>query len=138
MTIEIRRLDDAYHLEAANDTGNTVQTDGSPAIGGSNKGMRPMQMLLSAMGTCSAIDVISILKKQRQPLKDIEVSVNGKRAEGQIPAVFTDIHLHYRLFGNLNEEKARHAVELSVEKYCSVSKMLEKTARITWDVEIIS
>lgn len=138
MKIEIKRLDDAYHLEASNDTGNTVRTDGSPSIGGSNKGMRPMQLLLSAMGTCSAIDVISILKKQRQPLENIEVSVEGQRAEGQVPAVFTDIHVHYRLFGQINEEKARHAVELSVEKYCSVSKMLEKTANITWDVEIIS
>lgn len=137
MTIEIKRLDDAFHLEASNDSGNTVQTDGSPAIGGSNKGMRPMQMLLASMGSCSAIDVISILRKQRQELKDIQISVTGQREEGKVPAVFTDIHVHYKLFGDLNQEKAVHAVELSMEKYCSVSRMLEKTARITWDVEFI-
>jgi putative redox protein len=107
------------------------------AIGGGNKAMRPMHMVLSALASCSSIDVVLILKKQRQDLKDIKVTVEGKRVEGAVPAVFTDIHLHYQLFGNIKEKKAEQAVALSMEQYCSVSKMLEKAVNITHSFEVI-
>ncbi|MBR9923044.1 MAG: OsmC family protein [Bacteroidetes bacterium] len=138
MDIKIKRLDDAYHLEASNDTGNTVQTDGSEKIGGGGKGMRPMQMLLASLGSCSAIDVITFLKKQRQELKDIEIDIHGDREADQVPSLFTDIHMKYVLYGDLEPKKVERALSLSVEKYCSVAKMIEKNANITYSYEIRS
>ncbi|MFZ4428508.1 MAG: OsmC family protein [Saprospiraceae bacterium] len=137
MKIQIRRLDDAYHLEAKNENGNTVETDASPDLGGHNKGMRPMEMLASSLGACSAIDVIMLLKKQRQPLEDIRISIDAEREKDKQPALFTDIHLVFSLYGNIDQEKAHRAVQLSMDKYCSVSRILEKTAKITWEVEIL-
>ena len=137
MKIEIQRKSGAFHLEARNEHGNTVQTDASPAIGGTDKGMRPMELLLSALGACSSIDVIELLRKQRQQLDDIQINVSGERAKDQVPAVFTDIHIHFTLTGPvLDDDKVRRALELSVKKLCSVGKMLEKTAVITYDYTI--
>lgn len=135
--IELNRLNDGYHMAAANEQGNTVHIDASPEIGGTNQGMRPMQLLLSAMGGCSSIDVISILKKQRQPLRDIKVTVTGEREPDAVPSLYTEVHAHFRLYGELDREKAEKAVSLSVEKYCSVAKTLEATAKVTYSVEIL-
>ena len=137
MKIELTRLDDAYHMLATNENGNTVETDGSPKVGGSNKAMRPMQMLLSSLGACSSIDVIHLLTKQRQQIDDIKISLEGNRAEGEVPSLFTDINVHYRLYGDLDEKKVERAVTISGEKLCSVAKIIEKTAKITWSWEII-
>ena len=137
MKITLKRLDDAFHLEALNEDGCKIETDGSPAIGGSNKGMRPMQLLLAAAGSCSSIDIISILKKQKQKLKDLEVEVTGEREQDKVPALFTDIHIHFKLYGEVTEEKAKRAVDLSMEKYCSVVKTLEKTANVSSSFEVI-
>lgn len=135
--IELSRVSDTFHFEAANENGNTVHIDASPDIGGTNKGMRPMQMLLAAMGGCSSIDIVKILKKQKQDLKDIKVTVTGEREPNVVPALFTQVHAHFKLYGNLDKEKAGKAVALSVDKYCSVAKTLEKTARVTYSFEII-
>ena len=96
-----------------------------------------MQLLLAAAGSCSSIDIIMILKKQKQELKDIEVEVTAEREKDNVPALFTDIHIHFKLSGQVTEEKAKRAVSLSMEKYCSVVKTLEKTARVTSSFEII-
>lgn len=135
--IEINRLNDGFHMEAVNEQGNAVYLDASPDIGGTGLGMRPMQMLLAAMGGCSSIDVINILRKQRQELKDIKVTVTGEREKDAVPSLYTDIHAHFRLYGELDPEKVEKAVALSMEKYCSVAKTLEKTAKITYSFEII-
>lgn len=135
--IELKRLNDAFHFEAANENGNSVYMDASPDIGGTNKGMRPMQMLLAAMGGCSSIDVVNILKKQKQDLKDIKVTITGEREQNAVPSLFTEVHAHFRLYGKLDKDKAGKAVTLSVDKYCSVAKTLEKTAKVTYSFEII-
>lgn len=137
MKIELQRIDDAYQMLARNENGNTVILDGSPAVGGSNQGMRPMQSLIASLGGCSAIDVISILNKQRQPLQDLKISIDAERQTDATPSLFTTIHVHYKLFGDLKEEKVQQAVSLSMEKYCSVAKIIEKTATITWSFEIV-
>jgi putative redox protein len=137
LKIELNRLNDAFHFEASNENGNTVQIDASPDIGGTNQGMRPMQMLLAAMGGCSAIDIVNILKKQKQDLQDIKVSVTGEREKDVTPSVFTEVHAHYKLFGNIDKDKAQKAVSLAVEKYCSVAKTLEAKATITYSFEIV-
>lgn len=135
MHITLQRLNDAVHFEAKNDDGNTIHLDGSPDIGGEGKGVRPMQALLMSLAGCSSIDVVSLLKKMRQPLVDMRVEVNGHRVDA-VPAVFEKIHMQFFLKGKLDEEKAKKAIGMSVEKYCSVAKMLDKTAEITWSFEI--
>lgn len=138
MKITLKRIDDAYLMEAKNETGNTFQMDGSLNIGGKEQAMRPMQTVLSALGGCSSIDVINFLQKQRQSLEDLEIDITAERAEGEVPSLFTKIHVHYRLFGNLDKKKVEKAVSLSMEKYCSVVKILEKTASVSWDYEIVA
>lgn len=136
--IELKRLNDAFHFEAANENGNSVHIDASPDIGGTNQGMRPMQMLLAALGGCSSIDVVNILKKQKQELKDIQVTITGEREKDAVPSLYTEVHAHFKLFGRLDKDKAEKAVSLAVDKYCSVAKTLEKTAKVTHSFEIIA
>ena len=95
-----------------------------------------MELLLFGAAACSCIDIVSILKKMRQDLKDLKVDVEGNRVAEGHPKVFTDIHLHYKFWGDLNPDKVEQALKLSLEKYCSVSAMLEKTAKITYDYTI--
>jgi putative redox protein len=135
--IELNRLNDNCHFEAVNEQGNKVHLDGSPDMGGENKGMRPMQILLAAMGGCSAIDLVSILKKQKQDLKDVKITVTGERETNVTPALYTAVHAHFRLFGKLDPDKVSKAMVLAVEKYCSVAKTLEANAKITHSFEII-
>lgn len=137
MKIELNRLNDAFHLEAVNEQGTTVHIDASPDIGGTNQGMRPMQLVLTAMGGCSTIDIINILKKQKQPLRDIKITVSGEREKDAVPSLFVEIHAHFRLFGDLDTEKVKRAVSLGVEKYCSVAKTLSHKAKITHSFEIL-
>lgn len=134
--IEIKRLNDAYHMEATNESGATLQMDASPDMGGQNKGMRPMQIVLTALGGCSVIDVISILKKQKQDLKDIQVTVSGER-ENVAPSPYTEANVHFKLYGNLDKDKVSKAIALSVDKYCSVAESLKPQTKITHSFEII-
>ncbi len=108
-----------------------VQVDGSPAVGGEGLGARPMEIVLVGLGGCSGIDVVSILKKQRQVLRDLTITVEGDRAENETPAVFRRIRVHFDAHGDLDPVQVRRAVELSMEKYCSVARMLESTAAIS-------
>ena len=118
-------------------SGHSVVMDGSVEVGGTDMGIRPLEMLLLGMGGCSSIDVIGILKKGRADLVDCTVEIEATRAD-EIPKVFTGIHAHYIVSGrNLKPAAVERAIELSVEKYCSASIMLAKTATITHDYEII-
>ena len=137
MEITIQRLTEAepFHLRATNDLGNTVDIDGAPEIGGNNQGMRPMQLLLTSMGTCSAMDIIHLLRKQRQELRDLKVSVKGDRVDTH-PRIFERVHLHFDLYGTLDTPKVERAVSLSVEKYCTAIKMVEKVATVSYDYTI--
>jgi len=112
--------------------------DASPTIGGTGRGFRPMETLLAGLGGCSAIDVVVILQKSRQPLDDIQVEIEGHRQQGVEPALFETIHVTYKLKGGFTDESAQRAVDWSMQKYCSVAKTLEKTAKITWSWERIA
>jgi len=136
MKINVSRLDDNFHMEASNEDGSTISIDGSPEIGGQNKGMRPMQLLLAAVGGCSSIDVILILKKQKQIIRKFEVEVDGEREKIEDYSLFKDICLHFKMEGEIDPVKAEKAIQLSLDKYCSVSKTLEPTARITYKLTI--
>ena len=136
MKIRLNRLNNAVLFEGVNESGNVIRIDGSEAVGGVAGGMRPTEALLVSLAACSSIDVVVFLKKMRQELKDISVEVTGERAEDQVPKVFTKIHLHFLLWGNIAESKAAKAVGLSVEKYCTIAKMIEQVATISYDFKI--
>lgn len=131
MQIKLERLNDSKHFKATNDEGHSIE------LSGDGNAVGPMQSVLMAAAGCSTIDIVMILEKMRQPLEDIQVEVKGTRRE-EIPRTFTGIHLHYILKGDLKEKKVKQAVASSLEKYCSVSLMLEKAATITSSYEIIS
>jgi len=129
-------MNEAVHMKATNEAGVVVNVDGAAEVGGENKGFRPMQLLLAGLGSCSSIDIISILKKQKQPLEDLRVVVDGEREKNKIPSLFSEIHVHFIFKGNLEEKKVKRAVDLSMKTYCSVTKTLEKTAAISYSYEI--
>jgi len=118
-------------------SGHSVVLDGSPEHRGRNLGVRPMEMLLIGLGGCTAFDVVLMLQKSRQKVVDVEVSLDAVRSE-DIPHVFTHIKAHFKVWGkSLSEKHVERAVNLSAEKYCSATKMLEKTAEIVYTWEIL-
>jgi putative redox protein len=125
-TIKLSRVSGDYGFEATDENGHTVRMDSSAESGGQNFGVRPMQMLLMGLGGCSAIDVIAILKKQRQNVVDYEMVISGEREAGKEPSLWQTITLEFHLYGEVDEEKAQKAVELSLGKYCSVAATLYK------------
>jgi putative redox protein len=124
-TIEISRLSGDFGFEAKDENGHTVLMDSSPESGGQNFGIRPMQILLMGLGGCSGIDVISILKKQRQEVVDYKMIVKGEREAGKEPSLWKEIELEFHIYGDVDKDKAERAVELSVNKYCSVAATLK-------------
>ena len=123
-TIELARRNGDYGFEATDEDGHIVRMDSNPASGGENFGVRPMQMLLMGLAGCSAIDVIGILKKQRQEVKDYKMVVKGDREVGVEPSLWKDIEIEFHIYGPVDQAKAEKAVELSVNKYCSVAATL--------------
>ena len=127
---------DGVSFVGESESGHAVVLDGAPENGGRNIGMRPMEMLLIGMGACTSFDVVTILKKARQPIVDCVAEIAAERAD-EIPKVFTKIHVHFVVTGdNLNETQVERAVKLSAEKYCSASIMLSKSVAITHGYEI--
>lgn len=133
----LRRLDDGFHFEATNAAGHAVHLDdASSAPDGRGQGVGPMELLLMALGGCSGIDIVSILRKSRQRLDSFDIDVDGAKPTGVSPSLYEDIHVTYRLTGDLDPEKVRRAVDLSLKKYCSVAKTLEPTACITAEYHV--
>ena len=121
---------------AESGSGHAVVVDASPEVGGRDLGARPMELVLMGTGTCSAIDVVLILRKARQAITGCSIDLEAERAEDD-PKVFTRIRFHYVLTGKgLAETQVKRAIKLSKEKYCSATAMLAKTAQIEWDYEI--
>jgi putative redox protein len=111
--------------------------DGPPEDGGRNLGVRPMEMVLLGMGGCTAFDVVLILKRSRQDIVDCHVELQAERAS-EVPKVFTKIHAHYIVKGNnLDAKKVERAINMTAEKYCSVSIMLAATVEVSHDFEIV-
>lgn len=119
-------------------SGHSIVMDGPPDSGGRNMGVRPMEMVLLGMGGCTAFDVVLILKKARQEIIDCWVELEAERAT-EVPKVFTKIHAHYVIKGkNLDIAKVERAIDMTAEKYCSVSIMLAATVEVTHDFEVIN
>ena len=130
------KLSEGMTFVAESGSGHAVVVDAAPDVGGRNLGARPMELVLMGTGACSAIDVMHILRKARQPVTDCVVELEGDRAEKD-PKVFTRIAMRYIVTGHgLDPAQVERAVKLSKEKYCSATIMLGQMAEITYEIEI--
>lgn len=137
--VELTRVHGDYGFEVKDAYGQSVKIDNSPEHGGDHFGVRPMQMLLMSLAGCSGMDVISILKKQRQNVTDYKTIVHGEREQGVEPSVWKHVELEFIIYGDVEEGKAQRAVELSINKYCSVAETLRRAgATIKWKVTVMS
>lgn len=137
ITVELNQVHGDYGFEVKDEYGQSVKIDNSPEHGGDNFGVRPMQMVLMALAGCSGMDVISILKKQRQSVTDYKTIVRGEREAGVEPSVWKKVELEFIIYGDVDESKAQRAVELSINKYCSVAETLRRAgADIKWSVKV--
>ena len=135
--IDVERVEGDYGFEAKDAYGHIVRIDNSPESGGSNFGARPMQLLLMGLGGCSGIDVVSILKKQRQPIEGFSMHIEGEREPGKVPSLWQDITMVFELKGEIDPVKARKACELSIEKYCSVAETLRQAGcNLKWALKV--
>ena len=136
MRARVKWLDEVS-FEAESGSGHKLILDGAPEHGGQNSGLRPMEAVLIGVGACSAFDVVSILKKARQPVSDCVVELEADRAE-QPPKVFTRVRMRFVVSGKgLRPAAVERAVALSAEKYCSATAMLRPTVDIRHEVEIV-
>ena len=131
MNIILESNNGDLNFKGTNDRGQSVQ------FSGNKEASSPMETVLMAAAACSSIDVELILKKMRQDVQNIKVKVEGQRRQDIVPAIFTSIHLHFVLTGDIKEKKAKEAVELSLEKYCSVTQSLNRDIVITHGFEIV-
>ncbi|MFQ3351480.1 MAG: putative redox protein [Candidatus Marivariicella framensis] len=134
MKVLLERINNDYLFEVANSNGHRVLLDNNSKTEGSVKGISPMELLLMGLAGCSSIDIVAILSKQKINPTSIKMEVNGERIPGAVPALFHTINVDVVLEGDFAPEKAQRAVDLSFEKYCSVSKTLEHTAKIIYTV----
>lgn len=135
--VELERVNGAFGFEAKDSYGHTVKIDTSPETGGKNFGVRPMQLLLMGLGGCSGIDILSILKKQRQEVQNFSIELEGERQPGLDPSLWKNITIIFKLTGHIDKDKAEKACALSMEKYCSVAETLKKgDTKLNWRVEV--
>jgi putative redox protein len=135
--VEMQRTIGDYGFEAKDAAGHVIVLDSSSETGGKDAGIRPMQGLLMSLGACSAIDIVSILKKQKQQIEAFKIIIEGEREQGKLPSLWKKINVQFQLSGNIEPEKAMKACTLSIEKYCSVAETLRRAgAEIVWEVEV--
>ncbi|MBK7099250.1 MAG: OsmC family protein [Sphingobacteriales bacterium] len=126
ITVKLKRVNGNYGFDSINENGTVVKMDTNPEMGGQEYGARPSHLILNALAGCSSIDVISILKKQRQEITDYNVTVTGEREAGVEPSLWKNIEMTFEITGNVDEDKAKRAVEISMNKYCSVAITLAR------------
>ena len=135
--IELERVQGDFGFEAKDASGHIVKIDTSPDGGGTNFGVRPMQMLLMGLGGCSGIDIVNILKKQRQTIEGFSMHIEGEREAGKEPSLWKDVTIVFELTGDIDPDKARRACELSMDKYCSVAETLRRAGGdLKWEVRV--
>ncbi len=134
MEVALERINEDYLFEVTNPNGHKVLLDNKSKTSGEVKGVSPMELVLRGVAGCSAIDIVAILNKQKINPRGLKMEVKGHRHEGQVPALFYQIDILIYLEGDFSAEKAKRAAQLSYEKYCSVSKTLEPTAKINHKV----
>ena len=136
--IHLKQTDQDYQFITTDEAGQQITMDIPEDQGGHGNGVRPMQALLSALGGCSAVDIVMILKKQKETIEQFEMIIDGERQVGKEPALWETIHIVFKLKGSMTQERAEKACTLSIDKYCSVAATLRAAgAEITWTVEIL-
>jgi putative redox protein len=137
MKISLQRVDDGFCMKAVDEQEHVVYMDASPETGGHGNGVRPMHMLIMGLGGCTAIDVIMILKKQRQEIQDFRIDIEAEREKDKEPALWEKAHIRFSLTGHIEPGKAERAVELSMQKYCSVAETLRRSGtQLSWEVQV--
>jgi putative redox protein len=134
MKVTLNRVNDNFHFQLKNERGHIVDVDNKSEFGGDDLGTSPMELLLMGVAGCSAIDIITILKKQRQIISSFKAEVEGTRVQIEDAKPFKEITVVFFLEGKIDADKVMRAAELSFDKYCSVSKTLEPTATIHFKV----
>ena len=134
MIVSLERINKDYLFQVSNSDGKSVLLDNKSKSFGEIQGISPMELLLMGIAGCSSIDIIAILDKQKINPISLKMDVKGHRHENQVPALFYQIDINIYLEGRFSPEKAKRAAKLSFEKYCSVSKTLESTAKINHKV----
>jgi putative redox protein len=135
--INVNKKEGDFGFEARDVNGHTIRMDTSPESGGNNFGIRPMQVLLMGMGGCSAIDIVMILKKQRQTIDDFSMKIEGEREDTKDPSLWKNVNIVFELKGDIDVDKAERACELSINKYCSVAETLRRGGtKLTWEVRV--
>lgn len=133
--MQVTRTEGDYGFTATDANNHTLRMDIPVDKGGTGNGFRPMQVLLAGLGGCSAVDVVSILKKQRQDLQNLSISIDGEREPGKEPSLWQEAALVFELTGTIDDDKAYRAVELSINKYCSVAETLRQSGtKLEWRV----
>ncbi len=128
---------DGMQFVGSADSGHAVVMDATPSVGGNNTGSRPMELLLIALGGCTGMDVISILRKKKQNVGKFELNIEGEMAK-DYPHRYTAIHIEYVVTGkDVPEDSVKRAIDLSLEKYCSVGATLGKAAKISHSYRVI-
>ncbi|AKF05927.1 OsmC/Ohr family protein [Sandaracinus amylolyticus] len=132
MRVRLDRIGTAAFRAVAEGSGGEVVVDGSPEIGGEGRGMRPMEVMLTAIASCGAMDVVHILRKQREPLESLRVEIEGDRADAT-PAPFTAIRIVFVANAAVDGHKLERAVSLAVEKYCSATASLDPAITVRFE-----
>lgn len=131
------RIDPDFCFDVQDQSGHTLRLDIPVEQGGAGSGFRPMQLLLAALCGCSGVDVVLILRKQRQQLQGLEILADGEREKDAEPALWKSLRVEFRLTGEVEPSKALRAVDLSMEKYCSVAETLRRAgATLEWAVTV--
>jgi putative redox protein len=137
MKITLERKSGTFGFEAKDEAGHLLQTDSSLQNGGSDFGFRPMQLLLAALGGCSAIDMAGILQKQKQEITDFSIEIDGEREPDVTPSLWKKVNVTFQLSGAIDADKANRAADLSMQKYCSVAETLRRGGtEITWTTKV--
>lgn len=135
--MQLQRTHNDYGFTATDAGGNRLDIDIPEQQGGNSSGFRPMQLLLAGLGGCSAVDVVSILNKQKQQITNFSIDIDGDRQKGKEPSLWEEIHITFHLSGEVEPAKALRAVELSMNKYCSVAETLRLAgAQVEWKVVV--
>lgn len=139
VNIELTRIQGDFGFEAKDSNGHIIRLDSNPPAGEIGFGVRPMQLLLMGLGGCAGIDIVSILKKQRQTVEGFDMKIEGERETGIEPSLWKTVNIIFELKGNIDIDKARKACALSMDKYCSVAATLAKAGTgITWDAKVVT
>lgn len=135
--MQLHRTENDYKFTATDSKGNQLAIDIPSEKGGEGQGFRPMQLLLAGLGGCSAVDIVSILKKQKQQIQDFSISIDGERQKDKEPSLWESIRIIFQLTGDIDPAKALRAVELSMNKYCSVAATLRLAGgAINWSIVV--